>query len=351
MDNSSLVSVIIPCYNCEKYIAEAIESILNQSYNNIELIIVDDCSTDNSLIIIEKYINNKNVVIIKNSTNSGVAYSINIGIKIAKGEYIARMDADDISHPLRIQKQVDVMLSNPNFSVVGTNVQVIDGDGNALFYYNALHTDDEIRKAFAYTSPIWSGSQMWKRSVCFQAGLIDENLIPGCEDIEFTLRLLLLGKSINIQEPLYIYRKNLTGEWNLSPKHQLERISLAREVFMRKLNSDGKRIAEIYRYLKSSYETAKLHRKQLNKADSIYYYNYNNFLYSLFYSQRIVAKKYLTRSLEIYKYKKNNIMLLLLYFSPKFLLNIYLKINKKRKKIYFTKKCGDVYAVLLKKPF
>jgi len=349
MDNSYLVSVIIPCYNCEKYIAEAIESILNQSYNNIELIIVDDCSVDNSPIIIKNYLNNKNVVYLENSTNSGVSYSINVGIKIAKGEYIARMDADDISHPLRIQKQVDVMLSNPNYSVIGTNVKVIDGEGNVMFYYNAPFTDNEIRKAFSYTSPIWSGSQMWRKNKCYEVGLFDE-LIPGCEDLEFTLRLLTSGKSMNIQEYLYTYRKNVSGESNVTPNYLFERITLAREVFSIKVNNERRKLNDIYQKFKNHYVLSKIQNKHSHNNDVIYYYNYTNFLFSLFYYKKNIARRYLIRALNINLYKFNNIKMLLLFYSPKYLLNIYLKINNKRKKIYFTKKCGDVYNALMKLP-
>jgi glycosyltransferase involved in cell wall biosynthesis len=102
-----LVSVLMPAYNTEKYIHQAIKSILNQTYKNIEFIIFNDGSIDNTLSIIESYaaIDNR-IVVVSSKTNKGYVYHLNHGISIANGKYIARMDSDDISLPKRIENQV-----------------------------------------------------------------------------------------------------------------------------------------------------------------------------------------------------------------------------------------------------
>lgn len=119
-----LVSVIMPVCNNEKYLSDSIESILNQTYENIELLILDDGSKDKSLSIIEKYaLDNKNIRIISRD-NKGVANSIRELIKYSNGEYIARMDGDDISYLNRIEIQIKYLKENPDLSLVGSYVDV-----------------------------------------------------------------------------------------------------------------------------------------------------------------------------------------------------------------------------------
>ena len=108
-----LVSVIIPCYNAEKYLRESVESIINQSYPNLEIICIDDCSTDSTLAILEELASrDARVKVLHNSRNMKIASSLNRGLEYSTGEYIARMDADDIALPKRIEKQVDYLEKN-----------------------------------------------------------------------------------------------------------------------------------------------------------------------------------------------------------------------------------------------
>lgn len=120
-----LVSVIMSNYNTpEEYLRAAIESILNQTYQKFEFIIIDDCSTDNSLQIIESY-SDKRIKIIRNEQNLGITKSLNRGLSIANGEFVARMDADDISLKNRFKKQVEFLRSHPDHIVCGTGVELI----------------------------------------------------------------------------------------------------------------------------------------------------------------------------------------------------------------------------------
>ena len=111
-NNSNLVSVVMSAYNSERTIAESIESILNQSYQNIEFLIIDDCSTDKTSEIIESYIEkNNNIKFIKNKINLGLTKSLNILIEKSSGQYIARQDADDVSLHHRVQEQMKLLKS------------------------------------------------------------------------------------------------------------------------------------------------------------------------------------------------------------------------------------------------
>jgi glycosyltransferase involved in cell wall biosynthesis len=131
-----LISVIMPVYNAEKYLSQAIESILQQTYKNFEFIIIDDHSTDGSLVIIEKYqLMDRRIVLIRNKKNLDVAASLNRGLEIAKGGYIVRMDADDISLPNRFITQLHFMQSHPDVGILGSWVLAIGEGRNGVWRY------------------------------------------------------------------------------------------------------------------------------------------------------------------------------------------------------------------------
>lgn len=130
-------------YNGEKYLAEAIESILNQTYKNFELIIINDGSKDNSVEIIKNYMKQDNRIVLIDRENKGLPYSLNEGISVAKGEYIARMDADDISLPTRFEKQVDYMQKN-ELDVCGSYIKLFGDNRKEQVIKNPI-TNEDIR--------------------------------------------------------------------------------------------------------------------------------------------------------------------------------------------------------------
>jgi len=121
-----LVSVVMAVYNEERFIGQAIRSILGQTYSNLELIIVNDGSTDGTSEIIQKYCNDNRVRSLKHSTNLGVSKALNNGIERGKGVFIARMDADDVSLPRRIEYQVGYLIDHENIGLLGTGAVIID---------------------------------------------------------------------------------------------------------------------------------------------------------------------------------------------------------------------------------
>lgn len=126
--NSPAISVIMPVYNAEKFLEESIESILNQTFSNFEFLIFNDCSTDGSLSIINSYQDDR-IVLIDSPRNCGYLVHLNKGIRLAKGKYIARMDADDVSMPNRFDKQFEHLENNPNIALVGASGICIDDHG------------------------------------------------------------------------------------------------------------------------------------------------------------------------------------------------------------------------------
>lgn len=126
-----LVSIITPNYNCEKYICETIESVLNQTYKNWEMLIVDDCSTDNSIKMLEKYLDDRRIKLVKMNKNSGAALCRNLGIEEANGKYIAFLDSDDLWEKEKLEKQISFMEKNDvDFSY--TEYTHISEDGRSL---------------------------------------------------------------------------------------------------------------------------------------------------------------------------------------------------------------------------
>ena len=121
-------TVLMPVYNGEKYIREAMDSILNQTFNDFEFLIVNDGSTDSTKQLIESYPDPR--IRLVNQENRGVAKSLNRGLRLAKGKYIARMDADDISLPDRLAKQIEVLESNPDVDITVSCIEGIDSQGN-----------------------------------------------------------------------------------------------------------------------------------------------------------------------------------------------------------------------------
>lgn len=128
-----LVSVIMPCYNCEKFIEQAIESVINQTYSNIELIIINDCSTDNTSKILEEYNNRNNVIVLFNDINKGVSYSRNRGVSIANGDWIAFIDSDDYWDVTKIEKQID-KIKETNSKFVFNSTAYVDENGKISKY-------------------------------------------------------------------------------------------------------------------------------------------------------------------------------------------------------------------------
>lgn len=126
-----MISVILPVYNSEKYIEKTIRSVLNQTYEDFELLIIDDIPTDNTMSIVDS-IHDDRIRIICNGENKGIAYSRNRGIECCKGKYIALMDYDDIALENRFEKQVAFLEDNPDVDVVGGRIRQIDEDDNFI---------------------------------------------------------------------------------------------------------------------------------------------------------------------------------------------------------------------------
>lgn len=206
---NSFISVIVPVYNRADLISETIESILNQTYKNFELIIVDDGSTDNTEEVIGKFKDSR-IKYIKTDNWGGPARPRNIGIKKAKGEYIAFCDDDDIWLPEKLEKQIRIFQISNETAMLYTRFKTIEGDviSNRIFPENGKYKSGNIFKSLYLRSFIACSSVVVKRNVLDQVGLFDTdpNLI-AIEDTDLWLRIALkyIIKCTD-DLPLLIYR-------------------------------------------------------------------------------------------------------------------------------------------------
>ncbi len=196
MNNNSqkLVSVIIGAYNCEKYISQTIESVRNQTYKNIEIIIINDGSTDTTLQIAEQYAAQDSRIVVHSQVNKGVSAARNAGFALAKGEYFCVFDADDIMLPTKIQSQVEFLESNPSADFVYSKVYYFI-DGAYDIYRHSLTTVSGARvykKLLQKGNFIYTGTVFFKRSVFDAYGGFDENL-RSAEEYDYWLSLAVHG--------------------------------------------------------------------------------------------------------------------------------------------------------------
>lgn len=196
------ISVIMPVYNSAKYLALAIESILNQTYSDFEFIIIDDGSSDTSWKIIQKYsLKDKRIRAKQNSSNLGICQTLNYGLSIARGKYIARMDADDWSYPERLSKQVVFMKTHPKVVICGGAVQVCNADLKILNKRSYPISDKKIREKILKINPFAHPAVMYRKEAVIEAGGYNEKLVT-VEDYDLYFRLGNLGKLANLSDTL-----------------------------------------------------------------------------------------------------------------------------------------------------
>jgi glycosyltransferase involved in cell wall biosynthesis len=200
------ISVIMPVYNSEDYLSISIDSILKQSFKNFEFIIINDGSTDNSEKIILNYLKkDQRIIYIKNSKNNGISKSLNIGIKKSKGNFICRMDADDISHFKRLEIQKNFLLKNHQIGVCGSYIRVLFNKKYTKYKYPV--NSDDCYAALLFSNPVPHPASMFKKKIISDNKLTYNNKnLYGCEDYEFWHKVSKFTNFSNIPSYLYVYR-------------------------------------------------------------------------------------------------------------------------------------------------
>jgi len=220
--NKPLVSILMPNYNCEKYLDEAINSVLKQTYTNFEFIIIDDASTDNSWNIIKKHSKqDKRIKAFKNKKNRGIVFSRNKAFEksSSKSKYYAIFDSDDISFQKRLQKQVEFLERNKDYGIIGSNLLIIDENSKKIGtrkYKNKFSVEDA---SMFIKSPLAQPSAMINKK--FLKELRYSNEFEVAEDWDLWFRLLQRCKGANIATPLLKYRITSTQSKNYKLKRTI----------------------------------------------------------------------------------------------------------------------------------
>lgn len=230
---SPKITVLMSVYNSQEFLKDAIESILNQTFKDFEFLIIDDGSNDKSLEIISSY-HDRRIVLINNEMNMGLAKSLNKGLHLAKGKYIARMDADDIALPFRLDRQFTFMEENTEVDICGSWVQTI-GDGVENIWRHPT-SNDEIKVQLLFNSALVHPSVFMRKKSIFDKGLFYNESIKRAQDYELWSRVAITGEMRNIPEVLLKYRlhSDQTGK-----KYKESQIDTARNVrinLLKKLN-------------------------------------------------------------------------------------------------------------------
>lgn len=202
---SDLVSIIMPSYNTAQYITETIQSVIDQTYHNWELIIVDDCSTDNTDIVVGK-IKDPRIRYIKNEKNSGAAVSRNRALREANGRWVAFLDSDDLWKPEKLEKQICFMMKN-RYYFSYTNYEEIDADGNKT---NVIVTGPKVISKTGMFNYCWPGclTVMYDRK---KIGLIQITDIKKNNDYAMWLKVCKKTRCYLLDEVLAEYRRGRSG--------------------------------------------------------------------------------------------------------------------------------------------
>jgi len=198
------VSVVMAVYNGAGYVREAIDSVLGQTLEDLEFVIVDDCSTDATRDIVRSY-DDPRVVFVENTSNCGQTRSLNRGLRLAAAELIARQDADDISEPARLARQVTFLEAHREIAMLGTWYRKIDAAGNVLGHRSLPCEPTDLRWCLLFFTPFVHSSVMFRRSVLAEVGLYNEALIYA-QDHELWSRIAAVKPVANLAEPLVRFR-------------------------------------------------------------------------------------------------------------------------------------------------
>ena len=298
------ITVLMPVYNGAEYIAEAIESVLLQTFGDFELLIINDGSTDNTLNIINSFNDNRIVVI--SQENKGIGAALNKGLSLARAEYVARFDADDICYPDRLEKQYHFISSNPEYIVVGSSGEYMDAKGNHVFTYRPPgKTNQEIKKVLHSVCPFIHSSVLFRKDVISSVGY---NVNAYCfQDHLLWHKIKDHGKMYNLPDSLIRVRLNPTSISMDETKrpaafHEIKQNALKQNDISKE---EGARLLNII-------------RKQNNrktKEGAYYSLLAKKFLWNNY--QPVKARQHVRKAISINSFNMEGYVLFMLSFLPK----------------------------------
>jgi hypothetical protein len=230
---SPRVSVVLAAYNGERFLGSAIESLLNQTFRDFELIVVDDCSTDKTPQVLSEFTDER-MRVIRNERNLGIAETTNKGLAAARGEYIALQDHDDLSWPTRFECQVAFLNSHPQVGMVGSSCNLIDEAGALVPHWPVEYEDRNLKWALLWGCPFFHTSVMLRRSAIQEVGGYSSHpKYQFAEDYEFMSRVALRHSVANIPQLLACWR---THKASASNTHVSQQAAAASSISQRNIS-------------------------------------------------------------------------------------------------------------------
>ncbi|MFD0750594.1 glycosyltransferase [Mucilaginibacter calamicampi] len=318
MQTDPTITVLMPAYNAGCYIAEAIRSVLAQTYADFELVIVNDGSTDDTLNIINSF-NDPRIRVI-NQNNLGVAAALNNGLKNARSPYIARFDADDICYPERLEKQLSFLEMNAGYVLVGSDVEYISAGGDHLFNFECIaHTHEEIIRKMYFYCPFVHPAVMYKKESIIKLGGYPENA-HNFEDYLLWTNIAKAGKLYNLREPLVKYRLNPTSvtideKWRGKRFRNLKRNAVLRGAIT---PAEGEELMAIIK----DQDTKQIRESAYHALCG------KKFLTDNYQPQR--SRGHFSRAIKIFPQRLDNYLLYTLSFLPQRLINFMHKLSPNR---------------------
>jgi hypothetical protein len=216
------VTVLMSVFNGEEFLRKAVDSILSQTYADFELLVIDDCSTDHSAEILRSYADPR-LRVVRNEQNIGLTASLNHGLRLSRGELIARQDADDVSHATRLERQVGFLKQNPHIALLGAQVRIINETGSVLNPMGLYRCASEqgVVWQLLFGNPFVHSTVMFRRAAIVDVGGYDESLRYS-QDIELWSRVLVNHRGTNLRETLLDYRTHPSSIVNQRGSEVLE---------------------------------------------------------------------------------------------------------------------------------
>lgn len=315
--NQKLVSVLIPTYNVEKFIDQAIYSIINQTYKNLEIIIVDDSSKDSTYQKLEKLQKkDKRIRLFKNGKNLKICKTLNRAFNYSRGQYIVRMDGDDICELDRIEKQVKYLEENKEIHLVGMSVKGIDEENREISKNKYCKNFNILKQMLKYGTPVL---HIWAARREVYESLQGYREIPYVEDYDFLLRMLTSGYKFTNLEDYYGYSVRFR-EGNTVTSNGIEQIKAfeyAKKLYLErinnKVNEDSFSEEEFYKYIQITEKEKRKYNKSIELFKKYLYEKDKKFFLSLLF---------LLESILVSKYQRKKIKNRFLFkFSQKYLRN------------------------------
>jgi len=218
-----IVSVVLATYNRAELIGKAIESVLSQTFADLELIVVNDASSDHTLEVVLRYAKkDPRIRVFTNEHNAGQVKSLNRGIKESQGKYVARIDDDDVwCDPKKLEKQVGFLESHLEYVLVGGGIIIVNEEGKEMVRFLHPKEDKEIRDMILMSAPFAHGAVVFRKDACDKVEGYNEHMEYG-EDWDLWLKLGKVGKMANVQDYVLLYRKSLnrkTSNWRNETKY------------------------------------------------------------------------------------------------------------------------------------